>query len=96
MESSPTLIAKLEDDRLWLRYVGHVGPKANTCIGEMYWGDCASVAPDKADHILTSGDFVVLTRGRCRGVMAFSGERCVQECAAGSEYCALHDPKKGV
>ena len=93
---NPTITAKLEDGKIWLRYVGHIGPEANTCLGRMFWGDCVPVAPDKVAEAMTSGDFHVLDRGRCRSFMKFSGERCIQESIAGEDVCAIHKALKGV
>lgn len=82
--------AKLEDGKVWLRYIGFVGPEAKTVLARMWWGDCALVPLDDAEFVLTSEDFQVLVNGRCKGIMKFSKERCIQECAEGHDLCAMH------
>jgi len=86
---------KTEQELVHLRYVGAYGPRANTVLGEMWWGDCAAVEPSKVDDLLESGEWLVLRRGRCKGIMRHSLQRCVQQAKVGSEYCPLHAEDEG-
>jgi len=82
-----------EEGKAHLRYVGRYGPQANTELGLMWWGDCVAVDLKDVDYFMTSGDWMLLSRGRCKGIMKHSLERCIQEAERGSHFCPLHRPE---
>jgi hypothetical protein len=79
-----------ENGMVWIRYVGQVGPMANTVKGLLYIGDCVLVDPSEVEFVMSSGDWQLLKRGRCKAKAEISGERCIQECAKGMDICAWH------
>ena len=95
-----------EDGGIWFRYVGRVGPRAITRLGEMYWGDCVCVKPETLQELaeegeeanvaffLSSGDWIPVMDGRCHGTMGKSGERCIQESAPGQNLCPFHERQR--
>lgn len=83
-------VAIQEDGQIWVRYVGHVGPIADTILGRLFVGDVAQVEPDKLPFVCSSGEWLPLVHGRCEAKMTFSKQRCIQECAEGKHLCPHH------
>lgn len=85
----------LESGKIWLRYVGSIGPKARTLLGVLRQGEPALAKPGDVDHLMTNGEWQIVALGRCHETVEETGERCMEEAVEGAEFCAMHS-KEGV
>lgn len=79
-----------ENGLIWVRYIGSVGPQANTVKGIVWQGDCVQVPPDEVLGLIESGEWQILKHGRCKDRLPISGERCIQGARPGDSRCAWH------